>query len=118
MAEKPTVRDERPAVQLTVAELRDIVREEIEAVLLQARGVPNPLMNTTELAELLRVSERTIASLRDMGLPVTWITPDSPRFERDAVMTWVRAVSEWIAAGCPSDWTKDAHGIPRKPDTR
>ena len=105
MAEKKAVRDERPVAALTVAELRDIVRDEVEAVLGESRGEPGALLTVDGLAALLNISTRTLDSLRDMGLPTVWVTPDSPRFERAAAMTWIRGISEWFAAGRPSTGT-------------
>lgn len=107
MAEIPKLGDDRPVAVLTVAELRAIVRDEVEATLGEARGTAG-LLTVTELGELLRVSERTIATLRGEGLPTVWVTPDSPRFDRAEALAWCREVSAWVEAGQPvreGPWT-------------
>lgn len=99
MPKNPEIEDTRLAATLTVAELRRIVRDEIESVLGASRGVPNPLLTAAEVCELLRISEKTLATMRAHGeLPTIWVTPDAPRFDRAEVLAWVRETSNWLKA--------------------
>jgi excisionase family DNA binding protein len=67
--------------------LREIVREELAALDTRA---PDSLLTTEETAQLLQCSPRQIRRLRGEGLPFV-LLGESPRFERDAVLLWLRA---------------------------
>lgn len=101
----PKIQDDRRLLDLTVADLRAVVREELEAVLGGEREPAGALLTAERVAALLGVSERTIANLREMGLPVIWVTPDSPRFDRGEVLRWIGEVSPYLAAGEPKPGT-------------
>jgi excisionase family DNA binding protein len=67
-------------------DLRALIREELAELIgerMQAR-----LLTTVDLAEHLKVSERTVRALRAKGLP-TLMVGDSPRFELGAVHAWL-----------------------------
>lgn len=81
----------RPVCAVTEEEfwagLRDLVREELAEF---ARLAPAQLLTLEETAELCRCSGRHIRRLRGEGLPAVMLG-QSPRFERDAVLAWLRA---------------------------
>jgi hypothetical protein len=109
MPKTPELEDTRLAATLTVAELRRIVRDEIEGVLGATRGVPNPLLTPAEVCELLRISEKTLATMRAHGdLPTIWVTPDAPRFDRAEMLAWVRETSAYLQAN--KDKSGDSEG--------
>jgi len=66
--------------------LREIVRDELAALDQLAR---DSLLTLEEVAELCRCSTRHIRRLRSEGLPCMMLG-ESPRFERDAVLAWLR----------------------------
>ncbi|MCC6525111.1 MAG: helix-turn-helix domain-containing protein [Polyangiaceae bacterium] len=78
-------------VVLTPAQLRALLDEAVAPVLeqLTARG-PEPLLDTEGACLLLGCSPPTLRKLRAEGLPVVMVG-DAPRFERDAVLAWLRA---------------------------
>jgi excisionase family DNA binding protein len=66
-------------------QLRALVAEELESIAVRQRA----LLTLEETAELCRCSTRHIRRLRRDGLPVLFLG-DSPRFEREAVLSWLR----------------------------
>jgi hypothetical protein len=77
-------------VQLTAAELRELVAEAVADVL-GARANDNApaLLTQEQLAEKLGVSTRSIFTLRRQGLPTVMVL-ESPRFELAAVVEWIK----------------------------
>ena len=65
----------------------DAVADALESF--EPRALPKRLTQA-ELAEVWQVSERTIFTLRERGLPVLWVA-DSPRFELAECEAWARA---------------------------
>lgn len=76
-------------VQLSVDDLRALVRTEIDAALAEQSQAP-ALLTQDALAHELGVSTRTIYELRQRGLPVVLVC-DSPRFELQACIAWLAA---------------------------
>lgn len=78
--------DLQPVATLTVGELKKLLAE-------QAPCPPGPdadaLLTAEDVAQLLRCSTRHVRRLRKDGLPVVWLG-EAPRFERDAVLAWLR----------------------------
>jgi excisionase family DNA binding protein len=86
----PNRAPERPAWSLSQDEFRELQREVIRQVLAELLPcVPTGLLTLEETAELFRCSTRHVRRLRHEGLPVVWVG-ESPRFERDAVLAWLR----------------------------
>ena len=50
---------------------------------------PQPLLTQEETAQFCRCSVRHFRRLRDDGLPTLWLG-ESPRFDREAVLAWLR----------------------------
>lgn len=50
------------------------------------------LMTTGEVAQLLRVDRSTISRWRASGTgpPVTWLSPNTPRYQRVHVLEWLQ----------------------------
>jgi excisionase family DNA binding protein len=84
----------RPAWSLSEAEFwekhREVLREELAEI---ARPNGGALLTSDEAAQLCRCSTRHLRRLRDEGLPVI-LLGDSPRFEREAVLAWLRRTTE------------------------
>lgn len=88
-----TAPNDSMVVQLTVAELRQLVRTEVAAAIGDAQQAP-PLLQRAELAQALGVSMPTLDRLRrESGFPEL-LVGDAPRFERAAVLAWLRRRSE------------------------
>lgn len=75
-------------VQLSAADLKALLREELEGALAEREARP-ALIDQNALARELGVSSRTIYTLRERGLP-TVMVGDSPRFELAVVLEWLR----------------------------
>lgn len=75
-------------VQLTVDELRALLRAEVDAALGERPTAP-ALLTQDALARELGVSPRTVYELRQQGLP-TVLVCESPRFELAACLAWLR----------------------------
>jgi hypothetical protein len=86
------MRDAAPAAACTLWDLRALVREELEAMLCERASAP-ALLTGAQLARELQISERTIFSLREEGLPLIRVG-DSPRYVLADVLQWLRARSE------------------------
>lgn len=85
--------DDSMVVQLTVAELRELVRSEVEAALGEARKAP-ALLSRARLAEALDVSLPTLDRLRaEAGFPEL-VVGEAPRFDLAAVLAWLKRRSE------------------------
>jgi excisionase family DNA binding protein len=83
----------RPAWSLSEVEFREVQREIIRDALTELLPtVPTPLLTLEETAEFFRCSTRHIRRLRREGLPAVMLG-ESPRFERDAVLAWLRSRS-------------------------
>jgi excisionase family DNA binding protein len=84
---------QRPAWTLSEREFwerqREIVRDALSELLPSS---PARLLTLEETAQLLRCSPRHVRRLRSEGLPVLMVG-EAPRFERDAVLAWLRARS-------------------------
>lgn len=50
------------------------------------------LMTTSEVASMLRIDRSTLSRWRGLGLGprVTWLSPSSPRYQRNDVIEWLR----------------------------
>jgi excisionase family DNA binding protein len=81
--------DAQPLATLTVGELRRLLSE---LVLPPPQPEHEALLTLEDLARTLRCSTRHIRRLRGEGLPVVMVG-EAPRFERDAVLAWLRARS-------------------------
>jgi excisionase family DNA binding protein len=83
----------RPAWSLSEAEFwqrqREVIREALAELAMPAGGA---LLTVEEAAQLCRCSTRHIRRLRSEGLPVV-LLGQSPRFERDALLAWLRVRS-------------------------
>jgi excisionase family DNA binding protein len=66
---------------------REAIREELASLL---GSLAAPLLSLDETAQLCGCSTRQIRRLRLEGLP-TVMVGEAPRFERDAVLAWLRA---------------------------
>lgn len=80
---------ELPAVTLTRAELRDLISTAVREELLALDLNPPALLTAKAMARELAISDRTLHELRRKGLPTVWVGA-SPRFELEAVITWLR----------------------------
>ncbi len=76
--------------------LREIVREELVEL---DRLAPSPLLTLEEAAKYFRCSTRHLRRLRTEGLPCVMLG-ESPRFERDAVVAWLRARDAQASERC------------------
>ena len=92
MASEAVGRSARPAWSLTEDEfwprLREAVREELAALADSSPG----LLTVQEAARMCRCSTRHLLRLRAEGMPVVMVG-ESPRFDRDAVLAWLRSRS-------------------------
>lgn len=71
-------------------QLRELVRETVASTLAQHQPTPTPrLLDRSETAEFLGCSLPTLDRLRSEGMPELRVG-DAPRFERDAVIAWLR----------------------------
>jgi len=78
--------DLQPVATLTVGDLKRLLAEHLPA----SQGPDaDTLLTTDDVAQLLRCSVRHVRRLRKDGLPVVWLG-EVPRFERDAVVAWLR----------------------------
>lgn len=81
-------------VVLTPEQLRELVTEAVSAALAEHQPVGSPrLLDRQVLAEMLGCSLPTLDKLRSEGLPEVRVG-DAPRFEREAVLEWLRARSK------------------------
>jgi hypothetical protein len=50
------------------------------------------LMTSAEVASVLRIDRSTLSRWRSLGLGprVTWLSPSSPRYQRNDVIEWLR----------------------------
>jgi excisionase family DNA binding protein len=70
--------------------LREIFREAIDTALAgQQASAPARLLDRADLAEMLGCSLPTLDKLRSGGMPELRVG-DAPRFEREAVLAWLR----------------------------
>lgn len=82
--------DIRLAVTLTVAELRELVRDVVlGAVADIVAPAPPALLDRTGVARALGVGTSSVDRFRSEGMPVVWIG-DVPRFELDPCLDWLR----------------------------
>lgn len=80
-------------VTLTRDDLLSLVREAVTSALAELEPTVQPkLLNRDQCAQALGVHPKTLKRLRDLGLPTVWVC-DSPRFELDKVIEWVRTNS-------------------------
>jgi hypothetical protein len=85
--------DERLAVTLTLGELRELVRDAAIEAVAESGGAPQPaLLDRSGLAQALGVGTSTVDRFRREGCPVLWVG-DSPRFELEPCMAWLRGRS-------------------------
>lgn len=73
---------------LTEDELRRVIRDEVSAALHEHAGKPK-LLDRTRLAQQLCCSPSHVDTLRGRGLPTIYVG-ESPRFELNEVLTWMR----------------------------
>jgi hypothetical protein len=82
--------DNAPAVTLTRGELAGLVRSAVEAALEAAASARLPLLLDREgLASALGCSSSLVDKLRRRGMPTVTLG-DSPRFELEACLGWIR----------------------------
>lgn len=82
--------DERLAVTLTLGELRELVRDAVLDVVAEAAGSSRPLLlDRSGLAQALGVGTSTVDRFRREGCPTLWVG-DSPRFELEPCLAWLR----------------------------
>lgn len=81
--------DDPMLVTLTVGQLGEIITERVALALGDLDLTPPALLDVEGLCRTLGISRSKLAGLRREGLP-TIMVGESPRFERDAVMAWVR----------------------------
>lgn len=80
-------------VQLSVGQLRDLVANVVAEALADHEPEQQPaLLTTAQLAQKIGCSVRTVARLRDAGLPVVYVL-ESPRFRLDAVLEFLTSNS-------------------------
>lgn len=76
---------------LTPEQIRALVSEAVATALAERQPVASPcLLARQALAEMLGCSLPTVDKLRAEGLPELRVG-DAPRFEREAVLGWLRA---------------------------
>lgn len=84
-----------PAVIVTTREeLEQFITAAVEKALAEQReDVTAALLDRASIARRLGVGTSTVDRLRREGMPVIWIG-DSPRFEADACVAWLREHSQ------------------------
>lgn len=88
-----------PVVTMTRSELRQLLSEVVtDALNAHDPPAPSALLDRHEIARALGVSARTVARLREAGMPVVWVI-ESPRFELADVMDWLRTNPEQAGRG-------------------
>lgn len=76
---------------LTPEQVRAVVSEAVAAALAEHQPVASPrLLDRQALAEMFGCSLPTVDKLRAEGMPELRVG-DSPRFEREAVLGWLRS---------------------------
>ena len=78
------------AVTLTVEQLAELVRQQVAIELAKLpNSAAKEVMSLSEVCDFLGRSDRSIKLLIEQGLPVTYISPREPRFQRSKVLAWL-----------------------------
>ncbi len=72
------------------SELARLIETAVRAAVADAARQPPALLTMGQLAAALGVSRSTVQRLRRQGLPTVMVV-ESPRFELDAAVRWLRA---------------------------
>ncbi|MBE7480224.1 MAG: hypothetical protein HS104_09600 [Polyangiaceae bacterium] len=86
--------DDAMLVTMTRAELRELVRGEVDSALAEALAgarKPPALLSRAALADALGISLPTVDRMRrEQGFPQWGVVGEAPRFELAAVLGWLR----------------------------
>lgn len=115
-AEVTTTRHDDLIVTLRRSELTDIITIAVAEALSEPQAHAPALLTANSLSDALGVSPRTVRRLTLAGMP-TLMVADSPRFELEAVLQWLRDRNQ--SAGSANDsQTETAEFQPDSLDSR